>query len=109
MIDKIDMNKLTYEQSYKIFSIINDLLKKGILKIDLDKEEPIFSADKAMEELQKQVQKQQAIIDKAIKYLYTCNPDGDICGILIEENYMSNENALELVHILEDKYCDSNW
>ena len=47
--------------------------------------------------------KLQQRIDKAIEYIKTCNPDVDLNSMFLNESYISNYGATELLNILEGK------
>lgn len=57
---------------------------------------------KYIEDLEQQVEKQEEIIDKAIKYIETCNPNVELHSEFLDESYLSNYGAKELLDILKE-------
>lgn len=53
------------------------------------------------EQLQQQNKKQKEVIDKAIKYIETCNPNVELYSEFLDESYLSNYGAKELLDILK--------
>lgn len=52
--------------------------------------------------LEQQVKKQKEVIDKAIKYIETCNPNVELYSAFLDESYLSNYGAKELLDILKE-------
>ena len=57
------------------------------------------------EDLEQQCQEQKEVINKAIKYIETCNPNVELHSEFLDESYLSNYGAKELLDILKG---DSN-
>lgn len=55
--------------------------------------------------LKQQCKKQKGTIDKAIEYIETCNPNVELHSEFLDESYLSNYGAKELLDILKG---DSN-
>lgn len=47
--------------------------------------------------------KQKEVINKAIEYIENCNPDAELHSMFLNESYLSNYGAVELLNILQDK------
>ena len=58
---------------------------------------------RARERLHNEKEELQQRIDKAIEYIKTCNPDVDINSMFLNESYISNYGAKEILEILEGK------
>ena len=56
---------------------------------------------KKIDDLQQENQKLKDRIDKAIEYIEKCNPDVDLHNMFLNENYISNYGACELLDILK--------
>ena len=56
---------------------------------------------KKVEELQNENQQLKKVIDKAIKYIETCNPNVELHSEFLDESYLSNYGANELLDILK--------
>lgn len=52
-------------------------------------------------DLEQKVKKQQEVIDEAIKYIETCNSEEKLHSKFLNEDYISNYGALELLDILK--------
>lgn len=52
--------------------------------------------------LEQQCKKQKEVIDKAIEYIETCNPDVELHSEILDESYLSNYGAKELLDILKE-------
>lgn len=73
---------------------------------NLKKEEREIERLKAIVEGTKENRNElQTRIDKTIEYIETCNPNVDLNSMFLNENYISNYGAKELLNILrgEDK------
>lgn len=73
---------------------------------NLKKEEREIERLKAIVEGTKENRNElQTRINKAIEYIETCNPNVDLNSMFLNENYISNYGAKELLNILrgEDK------
>ncbi|MBQ8473166.1 MAG: hypothetical protein IJ501_06655 [Bacilli bacterium] len=54
-----------------------------------------------IDNLQQENQQLKDRIDKAIEYIEKCNPDVDLHNMFLNENYISNYGACELLEILK--------
>ena len=54
------------------------------------------------QELLKENQKYKEVIDKAIEYIETCNPNVELHSEFLDESYLSNYGAKELLDILKE-------
>lgn len=63
------------------------------------------SADNCIKRLYFENKKQKEVIDKAIEYIETCNPNVELHSEFLNESYLSNYGAKELLDILKG---DSN-
>ena len=57
---------------------------------------------KINEELEQQCKKQKEVIDKVTKYIETCNPNVELHSEILDESYLSNYGAKELLDILKE-------
>ena len=57
---------------------------------------------KYIEDLEQQCKKQKEVIDKAIEYIETCNPNVELHSEFLDESYLSNYGAKELLDILKE-------
>ncbi len=53
-------------------------------------------------ELKGQIKKQKEVINKAIEYIETCNPNVELHSEFLDESYLSNYGAKELLDILKE-------
>lgn len=65
----------------------------------------IDNKNNQIKELQQENKKQKEVINKAIKYIETCNPNVELHSEFLDESYLSNYGAKELLDILKG---DSN-
>ena len=56
---------------------------------------------KYIEDLEQQCKKQKEVIDKAIEYIETCNPNVELHSEFLDESYLSNYGTKELLDILK--------
>ena len=54
------------------------------------------------EDLEQQCKKQKEVIDKVTKYIETCNPNVELHSEILDESYLSNYGAKELLDILKE-------
>ena len=57
---------------------------------------------KYIKDLEQQCKKQKEVIDKAIEYIETCNPNVELHSEFLDESYLSNYGAKELLYILKE-------
>ena len=57
---------------------------------------------KMIEDLEQERDKYKEVIDKAIEYIETCNPDVELHSEILDESYLSNYGAKELLDILKE-------
>lgn len=78
------------------------------------KEEDVYSIDRYLslkdfnyisnkyQELQRENKRQKEVINKAIEYIETCNPNVELHSEFLDESYLSNYGAKELLDILKE-------
>lgn len=54
------------------------------------------------DELLKENKRQREVINKAIEYIETCNPNVELHSEFLDESYLSNYGAKELLDILKE-------
>ena len=54
------------------------------------------------EQLQQENKRQKEVINKAIEYIETCNPNVELHSEFLDESYLSNYGAKELLDILKE-------
>lgn len=54
------------------------------------------------EELLKENRRQREVINKAIEYIENCNPNVELHSEFLDESYLSNYGAKELLDILKE-------
>lgn len=57
---------------------------------------------KKVEELQQENKQLKEVINKAIEYIETCNPNVELHSEFLDESYLSNYGAKELLDILKE-------
>lgn len=57
---------------------------------------------KLLNEAEQQCKNQKEVINKAIKYIETCNPNVELHSEFLDESYLSNYGAKELLDILKE-------
>lgn len=83
------------------------LLREGSLRhmnilLDDKFQSELLNIIKDYELLVKENQKQKEVIDKAIEYIETCNPNVELHSEFLNESYLSNYGAKELLDILKE-------
>lgn len=95
------MSCVIYERKNKNMDNYNKLYatirKTDLLNYDEKNELRLYLMN-----LQSQVKKQKKVIDKAIKYIETCNPNVELYSAFLDESYLSNYGAKELLDILKE-------
>lgn len=72
-------------------------MKDNVLNQIIDDYKVLYHKEK---EKRKELQQR---IDKAIEYIETCNEEEKLNSMFLDESYISNYGAKELLEILEDK------
>ena len=96
------MNK---EEYYKRIEKINNRFKTD--RVSADEEYQLvcqrnYLSTKYIEHLEQQCKKQKEVIDKAIEYIETCNHNVELHSEFLDESYLSNYGAKELLDILKE-------
>lgn len=85
-----DMQIEVYEQLIEQLQQENKQLKENYKNID-----------KGMAYLMEQNNLYKSVIDEVIEYIKTCNPNVDLYSEFLDESYISNYGAIELLEILD--------
>ena len=77
------------------------IITLGDIFRNLETEEQAFEFLKYIKNLQQENQKYKEVINKAIEYIETCNPNVELHSEFLDESYLSNYGAKELLDILK--------
>ena len=77
------------------------IITLGDIFRNLETEEQAFEFLKYIKNLQQENQKYKEAINKAIEYIETCNPNVELHSEFLDESYLSNYGAKELLDILK--------
>ena len=75
----------------KIIPVINKMLSEAYIK----------GLRQGKFDNQMEIIELQSVIDEAIKYIENCNPNVDLNSMFLNESYISNYGACELLKILK--------